>query len=366
MPRRRSATLQFNTIQLVGGLLPASLIVQIARQEAPGQKAMDYGLQKHQRLQVAVDQAWSRAKALWQEAQQLRQRGADAPWGPWFTRRLLEQVFGWSDLEPCSPRQIDEALFPISHQAFAAAVPLVLTGLPTEELDKGHRPFGQENRRRSPHSCLQECLNADDSANWGLLLTDDRRRLLHDNPSLVKPAYLGDRPGDGVELGREVLADQLALLALEEASGAADRGQPLPHLGGGLLRAGGGGHGQLEFCRLIAGAGGQLQQQLGEALRPEGQQDLGIKGRGAGHQGGGAGMIGACNSHSAQDRRRSAVSTIRGEGGGQRPTDTGGVPATAYSCRRRSAPSMPSCGSRGSTPGSCWRRASMPGTSKAW
>ena len=50
MSRRRSATLQFNAIQLVGGLLPASLIEQIALQQAPQQKASDYGLQKNQRL----------------------------------------------------------------------------------------------------------------------------------------------------------------------------------------------------------------------------------------------------------------------------------------------------------------------------
>jgi len=31
MSRRRAATLHFNAIQLVGGLLPASLIEQIAR-----------------------------------------------------------------------------------------------------------------------------------------------------------------------------------------------------------------------------------------------------------------------------------------------------------------------------------------------
>ena len=80
MPRRRSATLQFNAIQLVGGLLPASLIEQIALQQAPQQKASDYALQKNQRLQVAVDQAWNRAKALWQEAQELRRRGEAMPW----------------------------------------------------------------------------------------------------------------------------------------------------------------------------------------------------------------------------------------------------------------------------------------------
>jgi hypothetical protein len=190
MPRRRSATLQFNAIQLVGGLLPASLIEQIALQQAPQQKASDYGLQKNQRLQVAVDQAWNRAKALWQEAQELRRRGEAMPWAAWFSQRLLEQVFGWADLGPCPPRQIAEASFPITHQAFSGEVPLVFTSLGNDELDKGHRQFGQDSRRRSPHSCLQECLNADDSSNWGLLCNGTSLRLLHDNPALVKPAYV--------------------------------------------------------------------------------------------------------------------------------------------------------------------------------
>jgi hypothetical protein len=39
MPYRRSARLQLNVIRLVGGLLPASLIEQIASYEAPGHKA---------------------------------------------------------------------------------------------------------------------------------------------------------------------------------------------------------------------------------------------------------------------------------------------------------------------------------------
>jgi hypothetical protein len=190
MSRRRSATLQFNAIQLVGGLLPASLIEQIALQQAPQQKASDYDLPKNQRLQVAVDQAWNRAKALWQEAQELRRRGEAMPWAAWFSQRLLEQVFGWADLGPCPPRQIAEAIFPITHQAFSEEVPLVFTSLGNDELDKGHRQFGQDGRRRSPHSCLQECLNADDGSNWGLLCNGTSLRLVHDNPALVKPAYV--------------------------------------------------------------------------------------------------------------------------------------------------------------------------------
>jgi hypothetical protein len=211
MPRRRSATLQFNAIRLVGGLLPASLLEQIARQEAAGQKASDYGLQTNQRLQVAVDQAWSRARALWQQAQELRSRGEGTPWAPWFTRQLLEQVFGWSDLAPCPPRQVAEAQFPISHQAFSGAVPLVLTGLPTNELDRGQPQFGQEGRKRSPHSCLQECLNADDNSNWGLLGNGTSLRLLHDNPALVKPAYVQVEIGDILSGG---LFDEFAVVWL--------------------------------------------------------------------------------------------------------------------------------------------------------
>jgi len=115
MPRRRRATLQFNAIRLVGGLLPASLIEQIARQEAPGQKASDYGLPKNLRIQVAVDQAWSRARALWQEAKELSRRGEGTPWRVWFSSRLLREVFGWEDFESCEPRRIEEALYPISH-----------------------------------------------------------------------------------------------------------------------------------------------------------------------------------------------------------------------------------------------------------
>jgi hypothetical protein len=104
--------------------------------------------------------------------------------------RILREVLGWPDLQPSSGWQHGDAHFPITHSAFEGAVPLIVRGIAADQLDKGSSQFGQEGRRRSPHSCLQECLNADDNASWGLLLTGDRLRLQHDNPSLVKPAYL--------------------------------------------------------------------------------------------------------------------------------------------------------------------------------
>jgi hypothetical protein len=211
MPRRRSATLQFNAIRLVGGLVPASLIEQIARQEAPGQKASDYGLPKNLRIQVAVDQAWSRARALWQEARELSSRGEEAPWRVWFSSRLLREVFGWEDLESCEPRRIEEALYPISHQGFGGKVPVLLTPVETGLLDQGSKTYGQDGRRRSPHSCLQECLNADDSSDWGVLCNGTTLRLLHDNPALVKPAYVQVELGGILDGG---LFDEFAVLWL--------------------------------------------------------------------------------------------------------------------------------------------------------
>ena len=187
---RTTATVSFQAIELKGSLLPGSLLEQVARLQAPLQKEADYDLAKGERLRERIDAAWVRLKEIWEEYKDLRERAAQSVTGLHASVRILREVLGWPDLEPCSGWQHGETQFPITHRAFEGAVPLIVRGIAADQLDKGSSQFGQEGRRRSPHSCLQECLNADDNANWGLLLTGDRLRLQHDNPSLVKPAYL--------------------------------------------------------------------------------------------------------------------------------------------------------------------------------
>jgi hypothetical protein len=197
---RTTATVSFQAIELKGSLLPGSLLEQLARLQAPMQKQADYGLARGERLRERIDAAWVRLKQIWEEYRELIERAPHGTAGLHASLRLLREVLDWPDLQPCSGWQHGDAHFPITHRAFTepqaqpsssqGAVPLILRGIPADQLDKGSSQFGQEGRRRSPHSCLQECLNADDKANWGLLLTGDRLRLLHDNPSLVKPAYL--------------------------------------------------------------------------------------------------------------------------------------------------------------------------------
>jgi len=189
---RSTATVAFNAIEVKGSLLPGSLLDQVAHFKAKQQGPKDYGLEKNARLRDKIDAAWVLVKDLWADYVGLKQRAGQGVAALHFSLRLLREVFEWDDLQPVAGWQRGEANYPITHRAFGGAVPLILKGVATGDLDQGLEQFGPEkNRKRSPHSCLQDCLNADDGANWGLLCSGDRLRLLHDNASLVKPAYLG-------------------------------------------------------------------------------------------------------------------------------------------------------------------------------
>jgi len=191
---RQTATVTFQALELKGSLLPASLLEEVSKFNRPKELLLDphdYGLNRGERLRGdRIDAAWVLTKELWEEYGNLKERAGASTAGLHFGLRLLREVFGWSGVEPCNGWQQGESRYPITHRAFGGAVPLILRGIDAGDLDRGGAQFGQEGRKRSPHSCLQECLNADDSANWGVLLSGDRLRLLHDNPSLVKPAYL--------------------------------------------------------------------------------------------------------------------------------------------------------------------------------
>jgi hypothetical protein len=189
MPRT-ATTVAFDALQVVGGLLPSSLLEQVAEGRASEQDGADYGLERGERLRDQIDAAWVRLKELWAEYVDFKERAGQSAAGLHVGLRLLREVFGWSDLQPVHGYRQGEWLYPITHRAFGGAVPLILKGIPATDLDQGMTAFGQDHRKRSPHGCLQECLNADDRAVWGLICCGDGLRLLHDNPSLVKPAYL--------------------------------------------------------------------------------------------------------------------------------------------------------------------------------
>jgi hypothetical protein len=100
-------------------------------------------------------------------------------------------------------------------------VPLVFAGF-DEPLDGAAERFGETNpdtgktRRRSPFMLAQEALNASDASLWAIVSNGLTLRILRDNASLTRPAYIE------VDLEalftEELLADFSAFWLLAHAS----------------------------------------------------------------------------------------------------------------------------------------------------
>lgn len=179
---------------LEGGLLPADLFNQLAGLQLKGQTAADYNIPQGLTLRDEIGRFWRIAQANWQNFDQQRQRSdlsnPTAAAQHWL-QSLLTQVFGFSDLHGYSePQMIDERGFPITHHAFHGQVPMVFCAPGDKALDTSDPRFGHEGRRRSPTGLLQEYLNANDQALWGLVSDGQRLRILRDNPSMTRPAYI--------------------------------------------------------------------------------------------------------------------------------------------------------------------------------
>jgi len=192
MSRRDAA--QDTLFRLEGGLLPADLLNQLDALQLPGQQPSDYAIPKGLSLRDEIGRYWRIAQAQWASFDAKRQREDLAD--PTATAQrwmedLLTQVLGFTDLTADGDaRMVGERHFPVTHHAFAGAVPLVLCAPGRGALDERLPRFGQEGRRRSPTGLLQEYLNASDEAHWGLVSDGQRLRILRDNPSMTRPAFV--------------------------------------------------------------------------------------------------------------------------------------------------------------------------------
>ena len=106
-----------------------------------------------------------------------------------FTSDLLAQVLGFPSLAPGITQEHDGRLYPVSLQALDGRVP-VLVVAPNETLDASSVHLRPDGRRRSAATALQDWLNVSDAALWGLCTNGKQLRLLRDNPSLTRPAFL--------------------------------------------------------------------------------------------------------------------------------------------------------------------------------
>ena len=196
MPQRE-ATLHIDTLAIEGGLFTAEWLTKVAAQQAPAQADADYGVRAGFTLREEIALAWRSAQALWSQFNVARAQTDHDAWAVTqrFTSELLRQCFAFQ-LQPAThPRVIDERHYPVPFSALGGRVPVVMS--PHNEarlLDTAHERLGDNSgervRRRSAFGLLQETLNAQTDALWGLASNGVLLRIARDNASLTRPAWV--------------------------------------------------------------------------------------------------------------------------------------------------------------------------------
>ena len=182
----------FTTVRSVGGLLPSDLLARVAASdpELPGTGVDDYHLAAGERLREVVARSWHRLVGAWEGFEQERARLLELDRGTTLTREkwllVLFQELGYGRLQTTPAIRIDEREYPVSHGW--GHVPLHLLSYKVE-LDR--RTEGVSGAARmSPHAMVQELLNRSGDYRWALVSNGLALRLLRDNASMSRQAYV--------------------------------------------------------------------------------------------------------------------------------------------------------------------------------
>jgi hypothetical protein len=221
---KRSADTGFAALTIEGGLIAPDQVQAIAS-AAPDQKtAADYGCPKGTGLRDEITRYFRIAQAQWQTYARLEQPTMQQT--AEFARNLLEQAFGFELTGPHHHTREDRR-FTIAWEAKSGRVPVVIAPPAPAEKGKAGDGFaralpefgdGADGRiaRRSPTVLLQDWLNANPDFYWGLVFSGDRVRLMRDNASLTRPAWI--EADLGAIFRDEMFADFAALWLLIHAS----------------------------------------------------------------------------------------------------------------------------------------------------
>ncbi len=190
---RRSARLDFAAIEVVGGLLPTDVIAQIAAGDAAEQSDESYDIPKGLKLRDEIARFYQIAHAHWESFEAGKGANASAPIG--FVQSLLSECFGFKTLTKSAGKQITDRTFPVNFSAENGRIPVIIApSAPADSrkpgIDEALSQFGDDTRKRSSTQLLQEYLNADEDALWGITCDGSVLRIMRDNASLTRPAWI--------------------------------------------------------------------------------------------------------------------------------------------------------------------------------
>lgn len=233
MAKKPLHQLAYRAIRIEGGLLPAEELTRLtllADPKVTEQTEAQYRIAKGLKLRDEIARDFKIALTLWKDFQALRQRqdvqAHDVTVREWLLP-LLRDVLHFHDAAPRPAIEHAGHHYAVGHAGSGGRVPIVFAGF-DQPLDSATERFGEVNpdtgktRRRSPFMLTQEALNAIDASLWAIVSNGLTLRILRDNASLTRPAYIEiDLEALFTE---ELLADFSAFWLLAHASrfGAAE------------------------------------------------------------------------------------------------------------------------------------------------
>jgi len=176
VPRAARAAPALDALLVEGALVAPAQLAAIAAAEAGEQTAADYRLRPGLALRDEIPLAYRVGQTLFAGLTASPEPSAAATAA--FTQALMRDVFGFPD--------------GAADAALGGRVPVVVVP-PADGLDSASADLSAAaGRRTSAALALQDRLNGDDGALWGLACNGLRLRLrlMRDNPSLTRPAYI--------------------------------------------------------------------------------------------------------------------------------------------------------------------------------
>ena len=182
----------FTTVRTEGAMLPSDILVRIAAGDLSlgGLEPTSYHLAPGEKIGEATNRAWNRLQAAWANFQAARGKLSATDAGTSVTRERwllpLFQLLDYGRLQTAKAEEVGGKSYPISHAW--QQTPIHLVGC---NVDLDHRiQMAAGGTRSSPHSLIQELLNRSHQHLWGIVSNGLSIRLLRDNVSLTRQAYV--------------------------------------------------------------------------------------------------------------------------------------------------------------------------------
>jgi hypothetical protein len=182
---------RFSTITVEGAILPPDLLKRVAdnARDLDGLSAESY-LLAGEKVNEAISRAWSRARAVWANFREAKERLPATDDGTRLTRdKWLLPLFKELDyglLSVAQPHVFDEKPYPVSHEQHSTLIHLV--GF-RQDLDK-RAATTPDGPKMSPHGLVQELLNRSKAHLWAFVSNGLQLRILRDSASLTRQSFV--------------------------------------------------------------------------------------------------------------------------------------------------------------------------------